>query len=256
MKVTLLGTGDSPGTPIINCHCRTCEDARRKGWERKRFSVMLQNRDATVLIDSSPDLRRQLLDNGVERVDAVIWTHCHFDHIGGFGEFYRVQGDVKAYSTPGIHDSVSKIMGFLSYKEVEVDTFESFKIGGMEFTLFPVNHPPVEAVGVEVACDGYKVIISGDTNRSIPGRSLNEMCNPHLFIVEALAPSGRFRKHMNAKEAMSLGREIGARKIVLTHLGHFFPPHATAKKQFPVGEDYQSFYFGEVSLDAFADARD
>ncbi len=48
MIVTLLGTGDSPGTPIINCHCRTCEDARRKGWERKRFSVMIQNNGKTV----------------------------------------------------------------------------------------------------------------------------------------------------------------------------------------------------------------
>ncbi|MEM4702849.1 MAG: MBL fold metallo-hydrolase, partial [Archaeoglobaceae archaeon] len=78
--IKLLGTGDSPGTPILNCHCKTCEDARKRGWERRRFSILVKNGEKVVLIDTSPDLRRQLLDNGVEKVDAVIWTHSHFDH--------------------------------------------------------------------------------------------------------------------------------------------------------------------------------
>ncbi len=251
MIITLLGTGDSPGTPTLNCHCRTCEDARRKGWERKRFSVLIQNNGKTVLIDTSPDLRRQLLDCRVEKVDAVIWTHCHFDHFGGFGEFYRVQNNVKVYSTPQIHDDIGYFMKFMSYKPIEVEAFESFNIGGMDFTLLPVNHPPVSAVGVKVEWKGYKVVISGDTNARIPESTLREMQNPDLFIVEALAPTGRFRKHMNAKEAMELGKRLNARKIVLTHLGHFYPPHHIAVKSYPVGEDYQSFSFGEGRLDEF-----
>jgi phosphoribosyl 1,2-cyclic phosphate phosphodiesterase len=251
MKISLLGTGDSPGTPILNCHCPTCEDARRKHWERKRFSVMVQNSDKTILIDTSPDLRRQLLDNGVEKVDAVIWTHCHFDHFGGFGEFYRVQNNVKVFSTPGIHDNISRYMGFLKYRPKEVELFEPFEIGGVKFTLFPVNHPPVEAVGVKIEWKNYKIVVSGDTNKNIPEKSISEMAKPHLFIVEALAPSGRFRKHMNAKEAMELSKRIEAKKAVLTHLGHFFPPHRVAIKQYPVGEDYQQFSFGEVSLNEF-----
>ncbi len=251
MIITLLGTGDSTGTPIINCHCRTCEDARKRGWERKRFSVMVQNAGKTVLIDTSPDLRRQLLDNGVERVDAVIWTHCHFDHFGGFGEFYRVQDNVEVYTTSKIHDDIGKYMRFLKYRVREVDVYEPFEIGGMRFTLFIVNHPPVDAVGVSVEWGGYKVVISGDTNLSVPSKSLEEMKSPDLFIVEALAPSGKFRKHMNAAEALSLAKKISARKVVLTHLGHFFPPHHTAMKHYPVGEDYQSFSFGEGRLNEF-----
>ncbi len=251
MIVTLLGTGDSPGTPIISCHCRTCEDARRKGWERKRFSVMIQNSGKTVLIDTSPDMRRQLLDNGIDKVDAVIWTHCHFDHFGGFGEFYRVQDNVRVYTTPKIHDDIGGYMRFLKYKPVEVEAFESFEIAGVSFTLFVVNHPPVDAVGVKIEWNGYKVVVSGDTNTNIPQKSLAEMQNPDLFIVEALAPEGKFRKHMNAREALSLAKKINAKKVVLTHLGHFFPPHSIASKHYPVGEDYQSFSFGEGRLDEF-----
>ena len=251
MIVTLLGTGDSPGTPIINCHCKTCEDARRRGWERKRFSVMVQNEGKTVLIDTSPDLRRQLLDNGVEKVDAVIWTHCHFDHFGGFGEFYRVQNNVKVYTTSQIHEDIGNFMKFLSYKAIEVEAYRPFNIAGMDFTLFVVNHPNVHAVGVKVEWKGYRVVISGDTNIRIPEESIREMQNPDLFIVEALAPTGRFRKHMNAREALSLATKLNARKVVLPHLGHFYPPHHIAIKNYPVGEDYQTFSFGEGRLNGF-----
>jgi len=251
MKITLLGTGDSTGTPIIGCHCKTCEDARKKGWERKRFSVMIQNEGKTLLIDTSPDMRRQLLDCNVDRVDAVIWTHCHFDHFGGFGNFYRVQSDVKVYTTPEIHDDIGKFMSFMEYKPIEVECYRPFKLLGMDITLFEVNHPPVKAIGVKIEWKGYKVVISGDTNADIPQKSLQEIMNPDLFIVEALAPKGRFKKHMNAEEALSLAKKINAKKVVLTHLGHFFPPHDVARKYYPIGYDYQSFEFRDMKLVSF-----
>ncbi len=251
MIVTILGTGDSPGTPIINCHCKTCENARRTGWERKRFSVMVQNKGQTILIDTSPDMRRQLLDNNIEKVDAVIWTHCHFDHFGGFGEFYRVQDNVRVYTTPKIHEDIGYYLKFLKYKPIEVEAYEVFKLADIEFTLFVVNHPPVDAVGVKIEWKGYKVVISGDTNANLPNKTLEEIKNPDLFIVEALAPKGRFRKHMNASEALSLAKRINAKKVVFVHMGHFFPPPNIASKYYPVGEDYQSFSFGEGRLDEF-----
>lgn len=251
MIVKLLGTGDSPGTPVLNCHCKTCQDARERKWERKRFSVLVKNDEKVILIDTSPDLRRQLLENGIEKVDAVIWTHPHFDHFGGFGEFYRVQGNIEVYTTPGIHESIGKFMQFLSYKRREVELFEKFSISDIEFTLIPVNHPPVEAVGIKIEWDNFKVVLTGDTNSTIDEKSLAEMENPDLLIANTIAPNGKFKKHMNAREAMSLAERLKAKKIVLSHLGHFFPPHKIALKYFPVGEDYQTFYFKEGTLDEF-----
>ncbi|MEM0350156.1 MAG: MBL fold metallo-hydrolase [Archaeoglobaceae archaeon] len=249
--IKLLGTGDSPGTPILNCHCKTCEDARKRGWERRRFSILVKNGEKVVLIDTSPDLRRQLLDNGVEKVDAVIWTHSHFDHFSGFGEFYRVQGRIDVYTTPAIHESIGKFMQFLEYRQRDVEVFQKFSIDDVEFTLFPVNHPPVDAVGVKIEWRGFKIVITGDTNSEIEERSLAEMENADLLIANAIAPSGKFKKHMNAKEALNLGEKIRAKKIVLSHLGHFYPPHRTAVKMYPIGEDNQAFYFGEGKLDEF-----
>ena len=254
MRVVLLGTGDSPGTPVIGCHCKTCEDARKYGWERKRFSVMIQNDNKVLLIDTSPDMRAQLLHMNVERVDAVIWTHCHYDHFAGFGDFYRVQSNVVVYSSPEVHEDIGRYMEFLKYKPVEIESYEPFDFFGMKVTLVDVNHPPLRrAHGIVVEWNGYKIVISGDTNKDVSQKSKAVMMNPDLFIVEALAPEGyRFRKHMNASEAMLLAKEIGAKKVVLTHLGHFFPPHNIAVKKYPLGHDFQTFSFGEEArLDEF-----
>jgi len=247
MRVVLLGTGDSPGTPVVGCHCKTCEDARKHGWERKRFSVMVQNGGRTLLIDTSPDMRTQLLRMDVERVDAVIWTHCHYDHFAGFGDFYRVQSNVSVYSSSEVHEEIGKYMDFLKYRPIEVESYEPFEIFGMKVTLVDVNHPPLRrSHGVVVEWDGYKVAISGDTNKDVQQKSRAFMLNPDLFIVEALAPEGyHFRKHMNAGEALQLAKEIHAKKVVLTHLGHFFPPHRISVKKYPLGYDFQSFSFGE-----------
>ncbi len=246
MRVVLLGTGDSPGTPVIGCHCRTCENARKYGWERRRFSVLVENNGKVLVIDTSPDLRYQLLRMNVERVEAVIWTHCHYDHFAGFGDFYRVQDDVKVYTSPEVHEDIGRYMDFMKYKAIEVESYEPFEIIGLKVTLIDVNHPPLRrAHGIVLEWNGYKISISGDTNINIPERSLEEMKNPDLFVVEALAPKFHFRKHMNAEEAMLLSKKVNAKKAVLTHMSHFFPPHNVALKSYPVGHDFQTFEFGK-----------
>jgi phosphoribosyl 1,2-cyclic phosphate phosphodiesterase len=244
MRIVLLGTGDSTGTPVVGCHCKTCENARKYGWERRRFSVMVENEGKVLLIDTSPDMRYQLLRTGVERVEAVVWTHCHYDHFAGFGDFYRVQDDVKVYTSSEVHEDIGKYMDFMKYKPVEVESYEPFKVIGLKVILVDVNHPPLRrSHGVVIEKGGKKIVISGDTNIHVPDKSIDVMKNPDLFIVEALAPKFHFRKHMNAEEAILLSKKLGAKKVVLTHISHFFPPHSIAVKKYPVGHDFQIFNF-------------
>ncbi len=102
MKVTLLGTGDAIGTPKIGCSCPRCTYARETGAMRLRTSLLLEHNGHHVLIDSSPDLRQQLLLQGSPKIDAVIWTHGHYDHFMGYGEFYRVQPLPPVYAAPPV----------------------------------------------------------------------------------------------------------------------------------------------------------
>ncbi|MCK4928634.1 MAG: MBL fold metallo-hydrolase, partial [Methanosarcinales archaeon] len=110
-------------------------------------------------------------------------------------------------------------------------------------TLFPVNHPPIkESAGVLVTEGDKKVIITGDTNANIPQQSLGLMQDADLLIIDAIVPPGiDLVKHMNAAQALELGRQLGAREVVFTHVSHMYPPHAEAVREWPLGKDGMEF---------------
>ena len=183
MKVTLLGTGDAIGTPKIGCKCPACADALRGGRSRRmRFSVLLESDEdeGRVLVDTSPDLRWQLLKKDIASVDGVIWTHAHYDHYAGFGDFHRVQSHVDVYALKGTMDYILNYLYFLKPVRHDVVAYEPFEIAGMEFTLFKVNHPPTETAGVLVTNGQKRLVITSDTNLDIPAQSLDLMKNADL----------------------------------------------------------------------------
>ncbi len=241
MKVTLLGTGDAIGTPKIGCKCPACSDALRGGRSRRlRFSVLVESDEdeGKVLVDTSPDLRWQLLKKDIASVDGVIWTHAHYDHYAGFGDFHRVQRHVDVYALKGTMDYILNYLYFLKPLRHDVSAYEPFEIAGMEFTLFRVDHPPTETVGVLVTNGSKRVVITSDTTLEIPKESLDLMRNADLMLADAIMPPGYdLTKHMNAQEAMELARMLGTKNLQLTHLSHLYPPHEIALKTWPLGHD-------------------
>ncbi len=245
MEIVLLGTGDATGTPKIGCNCKTCRDARIEGWCRTRFSILVKNNGKNILIDTSPDMRLQLLKADVHRVDAVIWTHGHYDHFAGFGDFYRVQNGVKVYSVKEVLQYIGNFLHFIRYRPIEKEAYTPFELFGLKITLFDVNHPPMErSIGLCIENDTKKVVITGDTNIKIPEESLKIMRDADLMIADAIAPEGfNLKKHMNAGEAYRLARSLNARKVIFSHISHFYPPHEEASANYPLGKDMQRFVF-------------
>ncbi|MDY6765642.1 MAG: MBL fold metallo-hydrolase [Halobacteria archaeon] len=242
MKITLLGTGDSAGIPQIGCDCETCERHKREGRERTRFSILVENNSETILIDASPDLRFQFLREGIGSVDSVIFTHGHYDHYGGFGSFYRIiWGDLPIYGIESVLDYViNQQYGYLPFPEPRpVEEFEEFGVSGLRFKMLPVHHPPVESYGVVIRDEDRKVVITGDTSRKIPHKTLEEMRDPDLLVADAIVPSREFDnsfiedrisddrmnfadKHMTYKGALDLSEELNAEETVMVHLSHYF----------------------------------
>src|SRR5512137_1758692 len=140
MKITLLGTGDAIGTPKIGCTCPQCTHAKTTGAMRLRTSLLIENEGFHLLVDSSPDLRQQLLRYGSPHIDAVLWTHGHYDHFMGFGEFYRVQSMPPVYAPPPVMAYCGGIFSFLPFRRHEQEPFKSFRIFGLDFTFLEVNH--------------------------------------------------------------------------------------------------------------------
>ncbi|HWQ20276.1 MAG TPA: MBL fold metallo-hydrolase, partial [Methanotrichaceae archaeon] len=109
---------------------------------------------------------------------------------------------------------------------------------GLEFTLFKVDHPPTETMGVLIREGQKRVVITSDTTKEIPDQSLDLMKNADLMLADAIMPPEyKLTKHMNAEEAVRLADQLGARDLKLTHLSHLYPPHDIAIKKWPLGHD-------------------
>ncbi len=246
MKITLLGTGDAVGTPKLGCCCSTCLDALAGGLSRRlRFSILVESEKGKVLIDTSPDLRWQLLKKGISHVEGVVWTHPHYDHYAGFGDFHRIQSGVHVYGLKSTLDYILNYLSFMNPSRHDVFLYSPFELIGIDVTLIEVRHPPLlESAGVILTDGKSKVVITSDTSRDIPEKSIELMSKPDLLIADAIIPPrATIPKHMNAKEAMELASELGAKKVVLTHLSHHFPPHEESVKEWPLGYDGMEFEF-------------
>ncbi len=270
MKVTLLGTGDTTGTPTPGCDCGTCDRARELGVERSRFSVHVENEETgeSLLIDASPDFRHQFLTQEVALPDAMAISHIHFDHLDGLGNAYRLFDDLPVHAAnevdPAMNESVADTIrekyDYLDRITVHDHTpFESFETCGFEVTLVPVDHPPLVCYGLVVEHEGSKLALTGDTSYDVPDRSRAALSNSDLLLADAIVPAslcadhpigGRHRapdgtprtfgtKHMTREGALDLAEELNADRTRLVHLAHFYPPGEAFEEPLAIdGERY------------------
>jgi phosphoribosyl 1,2-cyclic phosphate phosphodiesterase len=239
MRVLLLGSGDAVGTPKVGCRCPVCTEAVRSGRQRLRTALLVQHAGKTILVDSTPDMRQQLLAAGGPVVDAVIWTHGHFDHYAGYGDFYRVQDPPPVFAARKTLDYAGEYFNFLSFARHPVEPYRPFDLFGITPTLLEMNHPPVYACGVVLEHDGARVGYTSDTLASIPERSRELLAGVDLLFVDGIAPPEiRLHKHMNYDEACRFAEGAGAKDFRCVHLSHLIPWDMPRQ-----GRDMESFSF-------------
>jgi len=239
MKITLLGTGDAVGTPRIGCSCPQCIRANIENISRLRTSVLIEADGRNILIDTSPDLRQQLLANGSPHIDAVIWTHGHYDHFMGFGEFYRVQEIPPVFAAPPVLSYGAGIFGFLTFKKNPINPYEPFDLFGCSITPFLVRHPPAYTCGMLIEADGVKIGFTSDTNADIPTKSLGLLKNLDLLLLDALVPPEiHIPKHMNYFDACLLAKNLTPTQFRCVHASHLLSWDLPS-----VGRDGESFVY-------------
>ena len=273
MRVTLLGTGDTTGTPTVGCDCGTCRRARDLDVERSRFSVHVENERTgeSLLIDVSPDFREQFLTHDVPLPDEAVVTHVHFDHLDGLGNAYRVFDDLPVHAAdevdPVTGESVAATIDrkydYLDRVTVtEQSPFEPFDCCGFETTLVPVDHPPLVCYGlaIEDPRTGAKLSITGDTSYGVPDDSRAVLADSDLLLADGIVPasltaehplggkhhdeSGVPRtfgtKHMTREGALDLADDLGAAETRIVHTAHFYPPDEAFAEPLAVdGEVYE-----------------
>ena len=288
--VTLLGTGDTTGTPTVGCDCATCALARERGVERSRFSVHIENErtEESILIDLSPDFRHQFLTQDVPLPDAAVVTHIHFDHLDGLGNAYRVFDSLPVYAAnevdPETGESVAETIrrkyAYLDRVSVhDVTPLEPIEVCGLELTLVPVEHPPLICYGLVIIDPetGAKLSLSGDTSYDIPESSRDRLRDPDLFLADAIVPAALCdrhplggshhdadgvprsfgTKHMTREGAMALAGELNADVTRLVHTAHYYPADEAFREPLAVdGERYRLDGSGVSRLDAIDDTID
>lgn len=241
ITVTVLGSGTSHGVPMIACDCPVCTSSDPHD-KRTRPSITIAYEGTCLLVDTTPELRLQCLAHDVRRVDAVLYTHFHVDHVLGLDDLRRFNwlqnGPVPIYGQTATLDRLRAMFPYVFEKEnnypsavpnLDVHEIEGpFEIGGRVVTPIPLMHGGLPVLGFRVGNFAYCT----DVNY-IPPESWPLLRGLDVLILDALRRRSH-PTHFNLDEAVSHAKQIGARRTYFTHIAHELG-HAETNAALPDG---------------------
>ena len=240
MKITVLGCGTSTGVPVIGCKCSICTSKDIKN-KRTRSSLLITANGKNILIDTSTDLRYQALTHSIERIDAVLFTHHHADHIHGIDElrsFNMIQkGPIPCYGSEFTMDRIISMFNYIftndgndSWKpELKTSLISSqFELFGLLVQPINVYHGSMQIFGYRIGGLAYITDCS-----SIPEDSKKMLDKLDVLILGALRHKPH-PTHLSIHEAVDVGKELKPKRVILTHLSHNLE-YAETNKTLPSG---------------------
>ncbi len=260
LTATLLGTGTSTGVPVLGCTCRVCQSDDPRD-TRTRCACYLRVNGLGLLIDTGPDFRQQALREGFDRIDAVCYTHHHFDHVAGLDDlrpfFFRNRQPMPCYSPPSteavLRTKYDYIFGpdkYAGAPRVELRsvtapfTVPSRYDDGTPVRVHPIPgyHGDLEVYGYRIGAFAYVTDVS-----HLPAESLAMLDGVDVLVLDALRPETH-PTHFSFDEAVTVARQIGARQTYFIHMTHN-ALHAEADAALPpninLGYDGLTFRIGE-----------
>ncbi len=255
MKITFLGTGTSQGVPVIACDCKTClsDDYRDK---RLRTSVLIEIDETILVIDAGPDFRQQMLREKVKRLDAIILTHEHKDHISGMDDVrafnYKSQDAIDIFAEERVQKAVRKEYSyvFAEYQYPGIPKMRLNPVTDYGFTIKGINLIPLRVFHYRLPVYGFRIgnfAYITDANY-IPEETKEKLFGVKYFVINALRKEKHI-SHFSLREAINLVREVSPRKAFITHISHQMGLHeevtATLPPEIMLAFDGQSFLCDE-----------
>lgn len=233
LSVTLLGTGTSTGVPVIGCPCEVCQSSDPRD-KRTRTSCLVQVGSVHILIDTGPDLRRQALRENLRRVDAVLFTHHHFDHIAGIDDlrpFFFDNGQfIPCYARPNTAQVLRNMYPYIfgadrypSAARLDLEEVHSpFEVPSRyDDGAPPVPVEPIEAYHGDLPLYGYRIgrfAYLTDISR-IPDAGYERLHDIDVLVLDALRREPH-PTHFSFDEAVAAARQVGARQTYFVHMTH------------------------------------
>jgi phosphoribosyl 1,2-cyclic phosphate phosphodiesterase len=231
VKITFLGTGTSQGVPVITCDCETCtsEDLHDK---RLRTSILIEKDGTSIVIDAGPDFRQQMLRENVRRLDAIILTHEHKDHIAGMDDVrafnYKSQDAIDIYAEDRVQKAVRKEYSyvFAEYQYPGIPKMRLNPVNDYGFTVNGITLIPLRVFHYRLPVYGFRIgnfAYITDANY-IPEETKEKLFGVKYFVINALRKEKHI-SHFSLREAIDLIREISPRKAFITHISHQMGRH-------------------------------
>ena len=239
MKITFLGTGTSQGVPVIACQCEVCQslDYRDK---RLRSSIHIATEATSVVIDTGPDFRQQILRENIKSLDAVVFTHEHKDHTAGMDDIrsfnFRQQKDMPVFGRPQVIEQLKREFAYVfaerkypGVPQVDVNLINGapFQIGDIPFTPIEVMHYKLPVYGFRIHNFTYITdanYISEEEKEKIKGSE--------VLVLNALQQQPHI-SHFTLQEAIALTEELQPERAYFTHISHKLGRHKDVQAQLP-----------------------
>jgi phosphoribosyl 1,2-cyclic phosphate phosphodiesterase len=242
MEITFLGTGTSTGVPMIACPCAVCHssDARDK---RLRSSILIRTATTSVVVDTTPDFRYQMLRQHVTSLNAIVFTHPHKDHIAGLDDVraynFFMKEPMNVYANALTEETLKREFGYAfsdkrypGVPEIRLHTIDDqpFQVGDLTFIPILVWHYKMPVYGYRVGDFTYIT----DANRIEEGEK-EKIRGSRVLVLNALRRESHI-SHFTLDEAVALSRELEAGQTYFTHISHQLGLHGSVSEELPPGK--------------------
>jgi len=241
MRITFLGTGTSCGVPVIGCQCKVCQSTDPKD-KRLRCSILVETDSTRILVDAGPDFRQQILPQPFRRIDAILVTHSHYDHMGGMDDIrpYCQFGEMNVYADAIARKGMLEMLPycFAEHRYPGVPQIGLHEIcAGNPFTIGDISVMPIRVMHGKLPILGFRF---GTFAYITDMKYIEDDQMPLLEGVETLCVNAlRFDKphhsHQLVDDAIAFARRVGAKRTLLTHMCHDVGLHEEVNKILPEG---------------------
>ena len=241
MKLTFLGTGTSCGVPVIGCQCEVCQSADPHD-QRTRCSVLVETDETRLLIDCGPDFRQQILPMPFRKIDGILITHSHYDHVGGMDDIrpYCQFGEINVYADPVARKGMLEMLPYCfaenRYPGVpaiglhEIHKHEPFRIGDLDIMPIEVMHGKLPILGYRIGKLAYITDMKTIEESEYPYLEGTE-----LLVVNALRFTKHHHSHQLVDDALAFAHRVGAKQTLLIHVCHDIGLHESVNRLLPEG---------------------
>lgn len=238
MRLTFLGTGTSQGVPVIACRCRVCRSGDSRD-RRLRTSALLEVEGRNILFDIGPDFRQQMLREDVGRLDAILITHAHRDHVGGLDDIrsfnYVQHSKMNVYLNAEARFAIERDYHYIfephqypGLPEADLHTVEApFTAAGVEVMPVKAMHKDLPVLGYRIGAMAYIT----DANYMAPAE-IAKLRGVKVLVINALRREKHF-SHYSLPEALAVIEEVAPERAYLTHMSHEMGLHEEVSATLP-----------------------